>query len=513
MKKEKKVFYYPVRRFLISNPGKTIFLISLAMLICVSGLFFAREVRALTFEGQTDVPLTIVNFSEDQGGTAGAIGNRVILRGVRGVEDYDVANIGYVKSAIFGEAIGIWKCSNVVEGVCQDSSDIYLLDPNNTWDVGIGTDNPQAKFEVYDTGGSLAKIKTDGYIEVDGGIIPMTTGVGNIGTDTNRWGDIRMSGTLYDGGTTYYIDPNDTGTSAVFAGSITIGGDLTVSGASTNFRNAIKAVDGSGSLIDADLLDGYDWSTVPDGTDKWVDEVGDTMSGPLTMSGTSANIILGSNYLSGDGGDEGVFVDSTGKVGIGTAEPDNEYTLTVAGTVGTKTLAIKALGDIDIGTYKLSAGEMDPRYEIDEIVYATYAHSTTGLKEETIGKVELSQIRNPKSEILNKSKYSKSQIQNDYYQHTIDFDEAEVGSDLWLLREITAFGDDWNDLVVSLTPEGKANVWYEFIQEENKIIIYGDRLVKVSYRLVAPRFDWPERDTNLCNGTGKAPEGSAIFVR
>jgi len=848
------------------------------MLICVSGLFFAREVRALTFEGQTDVPLTIVNFSEDQGGTAGAIGNRVILRGVRGVEDYDVANIGYVKSAIFGEAIGIWKCSNVVEGVCQDSSDIYLLDPNNTWDVGIGTDNPQAKFEVYDTGGSLAKIKTDGYIEVDGGIIPMTTGVGNIGTDTNRWGDIRMSGTLYDGGTTYYIDPNDTGTSAVFAGSITIGGDLTVSGASTNFRNAIKAVDGSGSLIDADLLDTknlasastvdtvvlrdtsgdintrlfrseYDTTNATinyimtqidtasnnyirpstpaqlkialglaagGSGDIWVEKAGDTMTGPLTMSGTSANIALGSNYLSGDGGDEGVFVDSAGNVGIGitgpsgilhTSEatggtaskiifddysttnaaastiqlrksasdtkgtktatangealgaiifqgvdsgsnfdygaaiiatqngatstrvptdlklytfqadgtsnnpqlvlhndgnvgigttvpgykldvrgtggftgtvvvatptasnhaatkgyvdgevigdtwittqtcgtdyalqsvgkttktcinkidysdiaydlsctdcigtteisdsyvlntsdsmsgdltiiddlfvndfaridalrvgttstdpgngriyvedyglflggvhvggtsdpgtdnlivdgnvgigvtsPDTDYTLTVAnGTDG----AIKTFGKIevsgitsgntalDVGQGKISAGEMDPRYEIDEIVYATYAHSTTGLKEETIGKVELSQIRNPKSEILNKSKYSKSQIQNDYYQHTIDFDEAEVGSDLWLLREITAFGDDWNDLVVTLTPEGKANVWYEFIQEENKIIIYGDRLVKVSYRLVAPRFDWPERDTNLCNGTGKAPEGSAIFVR
>jgi len=218
------------------------------------------------------------------------------------------------------------------------------------------------------------------------------------------------------------------------------------------------------------------------------------------MSGTSANIILGSNYLSGDGGDEGVFVDSTGKVGIGTAEPDNEYTLTVAGTVGTKTLAIKALGDIDIGTYKLSAGEMDPRYEIDDIVYATYAHSTTGLKEETVGKLRLQETRNKKQETK-------------LYIAEIDFDEAEKESDLWLFKEITAFGDDWNDLVVSLTPEGKTNVWYEFIPEENKVIVYGNQPVKVSYRLVAPRFDWPERDTNLCNGTGKAPEGSAIFVR
>jgi hypothetical protein len=41
----------------------------------------------------------------------------------------------------------------------------------------------------------------------------------------------------------------------------------------------------------------------------------------LTFSGSSANIILGSNYLSGDGGDEGIYVDGSGNVGIGTATP------------------------------------------------------------------------------------------------------------------------------------------------------------------------------------------------
>jgi hypothetical protein len=39
-------------------------------------------------------------------------------------------------------------------------------------------------------------------------------------------------------------------------GDTVLAGDLTVTGASTNFRNAILAVDGSGSTIDADLLDG-----------------------------------------------------------------------------------------------------------------------------------------------------------------------------------------------------------------------------------------------------------------
>ena len=53
-----------------------------------------------------------------------------------------------------------------------------------------------------------------------------------------------------------------------------------------------------------------------------------TASSTVTLSGTAANIALGSNYLSGDGGDEGIYVNSSGSVGIGTSAP--YATLTVA---------------------------------------------------------------------------------------------------------------------------------------------------------------------------------------
>ena len=53
--------------------------------------------------------------------------------------------------------------------------------------------------------------------------------------------------------------------------------------------------------------------------------------GNLNLTGSTANIALGSNYLSGDGGDEGVFVDSSGNVGIGTTTPLS--TLEVHGSV------------------------------------------------------------------------------------------------------------------------------------------------------------------------------------
>jgi hypothetical protein len=65
--------------------------------------------------------------------------------------------------------------------------------------------------------------------------------------------------------------------------------------------------------------------------DIWVEKAGDTMTGNLVMGGSAANIALGSNYLSGDGDDEGIYVTSTGNVGIGTTTPAQK--LTVIGSI------------------------------------------------------------------------------------------------------------------------------------------------------------------------------------
>lgn len=52
-----------------------------------------------------------------------------------------------------------------------------------------------------------------------------------------------------------------------------------------------------------------------------------TFSAGLTMSGSASNIALGSNFLSGDGGDEGVYVDASGNVGIGTTTPSRRLSI------------------------------------------------------------------------------------------------------------------------------------------------------------------------------------------
>lgn len=72
--------------------------------------------------------------------------------------------------------------------------------------------------------------------------------------------------------------------------------------------------------------------------DAFVLNTGDTMTGALTMSG--ANIVLDGNYLSGDGGNEGVSIDNFGRVGIGTNAPTSPLTIShnsqvSAGTVAT----------------------------------------------------------------------------------------------------------------------------------------------------------------------------------
>jgi len=51
--------------------------------------------------------------------------------------------------------------------------------------------------------------------------------------------------------------------------------------------------------------------------DAYVLNTGDSISGNLTFSGTAANIALGSNYISGDGDDEGIYVDGSGNVAVG----------------------------------------------------------------------------------------------------------------------------------------------------------------------------------------------------
>jgi len=114
--------------------------------------------------------------------------------------------------------------------------------------------------------------------------------------------------------------------SSTGATSLTAGYGIPLSASTTEWTNfyntpSTRITDGTGLTWSGNTLNV---------DDAYVLNTGDSISGNLTFSGTGANIALGSNYLSGDGDDEGVYVDSSGNVGIGTSTPQN--TITVVGT-------------------------------------------------------------------------------------------------------------------------------------------------------------------------------------
>ena len=67
-----------------------------------------------------------------------------------------------------------------------------------------------------------------------------------------------------------------------------------------------------------------------------------TVTGNLGLTGSNSNIVLNSNYLSGDGGDEGVYVDSSGNVGVGMVPTGNALLEVLATGGGTPDSNLKA---------------------------------------------------------------------------------------------------------------------------------------------------------------------------
>lgn len=124
-------------------------------------------------------------------------------------------------------------------------------------------------------------------------------------------------------------------------------------------------------------------------------------------------------------------------------------------------------GRLDItNVRKITADLYDPVYTINGRKYATYLPSMTGVKEETAGLFTL--------------------VDGKY---VIDLNALAEGSDLWLFSKATNLKNNFDNLIVSLTPSFDGRVWYEKDPLGKKITFYGSKDGEVSYRLTAPRFD------------------------
>ncbi|MDD5511813.1 MAG: hypothetical protein PHI12_13530, partial [Dehalococcoidales bacterium] len=215
-----------------------------------------------------------------------------------------------------------------------------------TGNVGIGTETPgsyklnvQGKIYASTQGTAAGEVITAGRTITAGTGL---SGGGDLTQDRSFSVDYgSTAGTAVEGDTQVTVTA---GNAITGGGTITLGagGTVTLNHEDTSTQSSVNNSDGT--VIQDITLDTYGhltaitsynldgrYYTETESDNRFLNVAGDSMSGNLTMTGTGANIILGSNYLSGDGGDEGVSIDSSGNV---TASAD----LTVVG------------GDINVGS-------------------------------------------------------------------------------------------------------------------------------------------------------------------
>ncbi|MFA6661293.1 MAG: hypothetical protein WCS62_06755, partial [Bacilli bacterium] len=216
---------------------------------------------------------------------------------------------------------------------------------DNGSQVGIGTSTPSRKLTVEGKIYATSQGTAAGEVITAGRILTAGTGLsggGDLTQDRTFSVDYgSAAGTAVEGDTQVTVTAGDaiTGGGTITLGS---GGTVTLNHQDTSSQASVDNSDGT--VIQDVTLDTYGhltaitsydldnrYYTETESDSRFVNVTGDTMSGDLTMTGTAANVILGSNWLSGDGGDEGVYVDSLGQVGIGTSTPSAK--LAVSGSV------------------------------------------------------------------------------------------------------------------------------------------------------------------------------------
>lgn len=172
-------------------------------------------------------------------------------------------------------------------------------------------------------------IETDGNLLIYGSGQSYFGGSVSIGTTTTDYelavqGDVLVTGQFYDsaynpGAYGELLMSNGVGQVWTSTSSLGLSGEFTTS---ADLAAILSDETGSGSVV---------FSASPTFTGA-VQVSALSVSSTLSLLGTNANIALGSNYISGDGDDEGIFIDSSnGYVGIGTTTPASA--LTVAGTI------------------------------------------------------------------------------------------------------------------------------------------------------------------------------------
>lgn len=345
--------------------------------------------------------------------------------------------------------------------ISDESAGSIRLTVGSTGNVGIGTTSPYRKLSVTDTvAAAQASIAYDGtrdtQLQTDssGDFVLNPSGDDVRINDDNLW--------VCAGGSCPSGTPSGNG-NLVVETKIGVG----VSNPSTKLHlydttATGLTVESNGTDTDAYL------NFLLTGSTNWAIGADDSDNDNFKIS---QNSTLGSNDF--------LTITQAGRVGVGTTSPAQQLGVAgmlfvgANGATGMGTATSTFYGDIKI-IGKLDVSTIDPVYTIDGVKWATYGHSTVGIKEEAVLKVVPTQWDSAKN----------------MYAYTIDFNAVEKGSDLWLFYQVTDFGKDWSSLVTTLAPAFDGRTYYEENPGTKTLTIYASESAPVSVRLIANRYDF-----------------------
>ena len=358
---------YGANRLLFVNAGNTAFTSAADFLFDGStfstpGFVFADGVMSITSVSTTTIPNNSSNAWVIATSTGGqplmrfdtTSGNELVMIGKAGGNVY-IGDVGMSSNLIFEE-------DSVIHGqgtntlTFGQSGDII----NFVVDVGLGTttaSNARLTIQATSSNDILSLFETGGaevvtVLESGNVGIGTTSPVQKLSVD----GNLSLTGALYDnfysaGLSGYVLQSSGAGLSWVATSTLNIS-----EGVSFSDSAGLAAIlsDETGSAGGG--LAVFSISPTLTGT---LDAVAGDFSSTLTLSGSAANIALGSNYLSGDGDDEGIYVGVDGKVGIGTSSPQSNFDLwglgsgdifTISSSTGSQLLTVTKSGYVGIGT-------------------------------------------------------------------------------------------------------------------------------------------------------------------
>ncbi len=216
--------------------------------------------------------------------------------------------------------------------VRNDKPDTLMVVDGKTGNVGIGIINPQERLHIH--GDLLAIDLTNNHrganimaADEDSNIVNLFVQdtVGYLKT-TNDAMDLVLGAGFWGDHLTIKSDGNvGIGTTSPTE-KLQVAGNMRLDG---TFEDKDGDTGTAGQILSSTAT-GTNWIAISSGADNLGDHT------------ATQNINLNSKWLSGDGDEEGVFVDSDGNIGIGTATPDADRKLHVVGDG-------KITGDLHVG--------------------------------------------------------------------------------------------------------------------------------------------------------------------